>query len=454
MVDSHEQTNITIDTLILKYESKALAIYSEDLKIVTLSAGEELFSEGDISDSIYLVKAGILDVRKKQDKNNFFVLNKMASGSIIGELGLISDQARSASIVAFTDVELIKFSKEFFSSLPKIEIDLLTNEKMVTRRWKRLQLAQVFSKLFGVIATNEIHRLQNQLTWMNFKNGETIYSHGDESDGLYFVINGRVRYRKIFEGETQTANDICSGEPFGEFGMLSGGKRDGSITAVRDSEVVKINPEMFSVLESNHPGLSEKINKIYAKRFILSKDNEKEDVPSVNITIIPVSSDVDLTSFISQLEVELTKTGTTLILNEDTMLSLSNSSINTNHNVNIFQSPVIKSTFTELEENNDYLLFIGEHSASNWTKASTGQSDKIILVGNSDSQNIICRSEEYVNSLTENIQSELVILYSGEVTNPISREEILKDRAINGFHEINNEDPFKIHHLTNVLRNR
>ena len=64
---------------------------------VCLSAGEELFAEGDPGDQAYVIKEGELEVIKKSvDRDVFLAIRK--SGEVIGEMALLEDAPRSATI--------------------------------------------------------------------------------------------------------------------------------------------------------------------------------------------------------------------------------------------------------------------------------------------------------------------------------------------------------------------
>jgi len=74
--------------------------------------GETLFNKGDRSDTMYAVISGefdVLDVAGEKDTDDAIKtkIGRVVAGDILGEMGLIRDVARSATVVSKTDGELV-----------------------------------------------------------------------------------------------------------------------------------------------------------------------------------------------------------------------------------------------------------------------------------------------------------------------------------------------------------
>lgn len=79
---------------------------------VELEAGSYLFHEGDDSDAVYVVRDGRLRVVQ-----HGVVIRELGRGDVIGELGLLVDAPRSASIRAVRDSTLVRLTKEQFDQI-------------------------------------------------------------------------------------------------------------------------------------------------------------------------------------------------------------------------------------------------------------------------------------------------------------------------------------------------
>jgi putative ABC transport system ATP-binding protein len=74
---------------------------------VSLAAGEVLFRQGDMSDLVYVVASGTMEIYRELADGSEEPLAELSEGDYFGELGPLLDLPRSASARAKTDVELI-----------------------------------------------------------------------------------------------------------------------------------------------------------------------------------------------------------------------------------------------------------------------------------------------------------------------------------------------------------
>jgi predicted acylesterase/phospholipase RssA/CRP-like cAMP-binding protein len=81
-----------------------------------LPGGSTLMAEGDQGDSMYLVHTGRLRVLVHRDGLDVPV-GEIGPGEVVGEMSLLSDRSRSATVVAIRDTSLWKLSKEAFNGL-------------------------------------------------------------------------------------------------------------------------------------------------------------------------------------------------------------------------------------------------------------------------------------------------------------------------------------------------
>jgi predicted acylesterase/phospholipase RssA/CRP-like cAMP-binding protein len=84
---------------------------------VTLPAGEVLFRQGDESDALYIVSTGRLVVSLQQEGKQPFVIYEAARGQMVGEMGLLTGETRSASVSSLRDSVLLRLEKDRFEKL-------------------------------------------------------------------------------------------------------------------------------------------------------------------------------------------------------------------------------------------------------------------------------------------------------------------------------------------------
>lgn len=132
-LENFEKTKI-IDALsgiplFANFSEKELRYISTHLHVFELLQGDTIFEEGEIGNCICFVVEGVLDVIKKSQSGINVVIAALAKGSSIGEMAVIDEFPRSASVKARTKAILVTFSREHFELIlenePKIGIKLL-----------------------------------------------------------------------------------------------------------------------------------------------------------------------------------------------------------------------------------------------------------------------------------------------------------------------------------------
>ncbi len=89
---------------------------------VSLKRDEWLFRQDDYADSVYIVRLGQLEVIREDPEPE--TVNTVTRGAVLGELALLSDSNRTASVRALRDTELLQITRPHFESLLRSEPEL------------------------------------------------------------------------------------------------------------------------------------------------------------------------------------------------------------------------------------------------------------------------------------------------------------------------------------------
>ena len=106
---------------------------------VSLRDNTELFKSGDPSDSMFFLVRGFLKVFVGED-DDLKEVGEIKEGEVIGEMGLLSDEPRSASIYSTRESILFRISKEKFDDLMRSNPSVLfALSKQIILRFKKNQ---------------------------------------------------------------------------------------------------------------------------------------------------------------------------------------------------------------------------------------------------------------------------------------------------------------------------
>jgi lysophospholipid hydrolase len=115
------------------------------LEWVQVNAGQVIYHQGDDSDAIYIVLNGRLRLVLNNGEADMKVVGEYGQGESVGELEVMTESARPATLHAIRDTELAKFPKTLFNSLaqehPGITIKI---SKIIASRMRALVEEPVF----------------------------------------------------------------------------------------------------------------------------------------------------------------------------------------------------------------------------------------------------------------------------------------------------------------------
>ncbi len=84
---------------------------------ITIAKGLKLIKTGDKGDHLFLVLKGVLGVYRPRQDSSSILLAQVTSGEIVGEIALMTNEPRSADVIAIEDSELLKLSKTGYELL-------------------------------------------------------------------------------------------------------------------------------------------------------------------------------------------------------------------------------------------------------------------------------------------------------------------------------------------------
>jgi cGMP-dependent protein kinase len=158
------------DDISSKVELLYRAMIQEDTK-----ANSPLMTEGENGTKLYIVEKGTLEITIKGK-----VIRSMTTGSVIGELALLYDAPRSATVVCKTDCVLWSLQKDIFKM---VQVQSSSTDLNIT---KSLILAPVLA----ILPELDLFRLVRTLTSKKHEANSYIYNEGELSSHITVIEDG------------------------------------------------------------------------------------------------------------------------------------------------------------------------------------------------------------------------------------------------------------------------
>ena len=231
---------------------EALEALVENLQLVPLSQGETLFREGDPGDALYVIAEGEVSVQAEGPPR--VEMARLGTGSFIGEVALMTDQPRSATVVAAVDSELLRIDRGTLARVLANHGEVLTSLLRFVRdrlvdRWTRT------SPLFRPFEPSQRAEIASRFKLLEIQEGSILLAAGARPDGLYIVLAGQFAVRR---GGAQVAT-LGPGDLIGETALLSGGTFRSNVVARGKALALCLPAGDFRELIMTHPHVLEYI---------------------------------------------------------------------------------------------------------------------------------------------------------------------------------------------------
>ena len=98
-------------------KSDDLKILARNMNFMDFQPREVIFTEGDKGDFVCFVTRGALDVVKKNEKGKDVVIATLGKGRSLGEMSIIDEFPRSATVKAKTQTTLLILTRKGFEQM-------------------------------------------------------------------------------------------------------------------------------------------------------------------------------------------------------------------------------------------------------------------------------------------------------------------------------------------------
>ncbi|CAL8088635.1 unnamed protein product [Calicophoron daubneyi] len=201
----------------------------------TVTAGDRVIEQGEEGDNFYVIERGFYDVFIKDEKGNQKKVHAYENEGSFGELALMYNAPRSATVVATTDGRVWCMNRNSFRKL------VLSQASHQRRAFLEL-LHSV--QMLQPLSSYERMSLADALVKRTYQDGEYIIREGDPGTEMFFIMEGRV---KVVQRD-EILNELSKGDYFGELALMSDQPRAASVCAVGKTVVAVLGAESFERL--------------------------------------------------------------------------------------------------------------------------------------------------------------------------------------------------------------
>jgi CRP-like cAMP-binding protein len=232
--------------------SEVLEALVEHLVLELLEPGQQLFREGEPGDALYVVVEGEVAVLSEGPPR--VETQRLGPGSFIGEVALLTDQARSSTVISVTPSELLRIDRVTLSNVLDERGDML---RAVLRfvRDRLIDRWMTTSPLFRPFDDAQRAELASRFVFLEIDAGTQLLGAGMHPDGLYIVLAGQFAVRRgsrgvatLGPGDLIGETALLSGEPFRSDVIAHGKGLALCLPAAAFREVIMTHPHVLAYI--------------------------------------------------------------------------------------------------------------------------------------------------------------------------------------------------------------
>ena len=205
---------------------------------VSHSAGSEIIKQGEEGDNFYIVDSGECEVFVSKDGDEPRLMLTAGKDMSFGNLALMYNAPRAATVIAKTDVKLWAIDRATFRGY----VCDHTNRK---RKLHEGFLGRV--PLLQQLSDTERARISDSLIIETYKAGDTIIKQGEPGDKIYILEEGTAK-AEVYTPDSDPIIVKEYSEPgdfFGELALLTQKPRAASVVATTDVVVIAMDAKCF-----------------------------------------------------------------------------------------------------------------------------------------------------------------------------------------------------------------
>lgn len=233
----------------------------ENCPLRRFEPGDTVIEQGTRGDAFYVICAGAVRV-VRVDGEARRELAKLDEGAFFGEMALLSDAPRSASVEAVDeDTQLLEIGAGILKDLSAKHPSVATALKKFCRQRMLSNLMQS-AALFRPFSRSDRRDLVQRFRAREVPRGEALIKEGQASDGLYVVLSGEVDV--VVKGRKVAS--LKEGEVFGEMSLLTRSAATATVVTARHTSLLRLPREDFDRLILSHPQILEHVSELTDER--------------------------------------------------------------------------------------------------------------------------------------------------------------------------------------------
>ncbi|MEI8393240.1 MAG: cyclic nucleotide-binding domain-containing protein [Rhodospirillaceae bacterium] len=226
--------------------------------------GTEMVRQGERGDRAWLLENGRVDVLVTGTRGDTHKVASVGRGAIIGEMALIDDGPRSATVQVIAEVDCLELDRETFKLLlsrcQPLGAYLLESLVAAIRRAYGLPPGE---RVEGGAIIRSVRDFTKILDRRVYAAGHVFFNQDDPATTAYLIQSGRVSILRRGERGMEELGPLGPGRIFGELALLNADLRRATAAAATQTVCEVVTKETFDAVIAAMPPILRALTKIY-----------------------------------------------------------------------------------------------------------------------------------------------------------------------------------------------
>ncbi len=422
---------------------------------------ETLFECGHKSETLYLILQGKLNLYLPATEVHREVLVKeRKNGDTAGDFAVLNGGEHLVTARAAVQTDIVCFPRAGFEKLADLHPDILAHVYETAAELSRtVLLIKSFLGLFGDISDVTLRELLKDTKIKHLRSGEELFRQGDETDGLYIVMAGRLPiliHRD--DGSTRLLGEAKTPQMVGEFSLITNSTRAATVYASRESMVAFLDKERFHKYIMQKPKLLASVSRMIVERQNASVRERHPRGRYQHIAIVPLSRNLPLRRIIHMLKMQFRHSARTFAIDShqfDTLYGKTNAS---QTSFSDFFNSSITAWLDDRESRYGHVLYVADHDWNSWTHRCLNRADRVLLLADTTQSPKLQKVEEKLLAMfaprEHRPRIEYAFLHPEDTIMPHNTDQWLAPREMAAYHHIRLEDESHFARLARRLTGR
>ncbi|AKJ00201.1 tetratricopeptide repeat protein [Archangium gephyra] len=239
----------------------------ELLEMRRVNGGEHIITEGERSHSMFILVQGTVRVVHAPENAPPRTLAELTEGSFFGEMGLMSDAPRTASVIALRDCTLLEVTRDM---LARLGARFPTFELVVQQFYKDRLLDNLLESnpVFQPLSEEQKRAIAQRFQTRTVEPGTVLLQQGQRSHALHLLLRGRCSVvHQDPDGGERPYPDMTEGALFGEISLLLDLRITATVRAATSCLLLVLDQETVKERVLTHPEVRRALTHLSRERL-------------------------------------------------------------------------------------------------------------------------------------------------------------------------------------------